>query len=77
MKIGDFIMKKIICLFLILLMMFSFCGCETKEEKAAREAQEYADHMNDVYEKAKQDYDDLKDELDEYNKSLDRLNGYY
>ncbi len=70
-------MKKLLIFLLIATTLFSFCGCETKEEKAARHAQENAEHLTDAYEQAMQNYDNLQNQLDEYNQTRDRLNGYY
>ncbi len=66
-------MRKLLVFLCIAMVLFSFCGCETKEKKEARKAQEYADQMNDAYEKAKQDYNDLKNSLNDYNKQYNRI----
>lgn len=69
-------MKKFISLIFVLLITVSFCGCETKEERKARQAKETAAFLEENYEKQVQEYNDLKDDLDDYHKKQDRLNDW-
>ena len=53
-------MKRTICVFIIsILCIFALCGCESKEEKEAKQAQEHAERVNDAYRDSLQKYNDI------------------
>lgn len=73
-------MKKVISLLLTLtLMAFSavcFTGCESRSERAAREAGERVEEAQKQAQKAREEYNDLKKRVDDYNNARDKLHSY-
>ncbi len=66
-------MKKTLSVFCVAIMLLFFAGCESAEEKVAREAREAADRAQEVYENAIDDYNDLTQMIDDYNDAIEKL----
>lgn len=64
-------MKKVIAVLMAAMMLFGsaslLCSCESKEERALREAEESLAHAEDVARQAEKNYNDLKKRLKNYN----------
>lgn len=67
-------MKKCIALFLVLSMAFSLTACKSKEEKELEEARNAAAAMAEAATQAQEDYDELIDDIAEYENAVDELN---
>ena len=69
-------MKRIIALLLVLcaLVMLSACG-ETDEQKAKR-LREETQRATEAYEKSLDNYNNLLDDLEDYQKSQDYLDSF-
>lgn len=66
--------SKVKCLVIgCMAVVFLLTGCETKEEREAREARELAEQARESYYQAKEDYDDLMRTLDGIEKQAERL----
>lgn len=65
--------KCIIIALLITIFAISICGCQTKEEKAAKEAKEHADYLNQQYIEALEEYNDLQNDFNKYKYYQERL----
>jgi hypothetical protein len=70
------IVKKFILLLLLTAMLFGFCACESQEEKNLRQAQEAAQHANDAYQAALENYNDLQNDIAEYEDALAALDQF-
>ena len=73
-------MKKAISLLLTLMLIaFStmcFTGCDSKDERALREAREELEDAQRDAQRAKDEYDDIKEQADDYLNARDRLHDY-
>ncbi len=66
-------MKRMMAMACALLLLLCLVGCESKEEKALRQAYEAADAAGRAADQAQRDYDDLKDRFDRLDDMYDRL----
>lgn len=69
-------MKNFMCLCLSLLLIFALCGCETEEEKEAKEAAKDAERLKEQYYNALEEYNDLKNDINTYYNNQNKL-GYW
>jgi len=56
--------------------MFSLTACKTEAEKEYEKAEEAQRQLERQYKKSVSDYNKLQYELNEYERLLDRVNGY-
>lgn len=68
-------MKRLMLLCLVLSMLFSLTACKSKEEKELEEARNAASAMAEAASQAQEDYDELMDDIAEYEDAVDELNG--
>ena len=73
--LGGVLVRKFLCLFLSISLFVALCGCETKEEKEAKEATKEAEMLNEYYHNALEEYNDLKDDMNKYYNNQNKL-GY-
>lgn len=66
-------MKKMIFLMLALVLCLGLCACESKEERAFRQAQEYARQTNEAYENAVKKADAFQRDMESYQSAINRL----
>lgn len=69
-------MKNFKCITIALLVTIfaiSICGCQTKEEKAAKEAERAAENANRRYAEAVENYNDVLDNYNKYKYYQERL----
>lgn len=70
------ILKRFIIFVFVIILLFSLCGCETKEERELRRSQEEVERLTVEYEKAKAESEKFKRDVDAYYDALDELNKY-
>lgn len=66
-------MKKLLVYLCLFLCVFAFSGCESEEEKAVRQAKDAARQANEVYQNQLNNYNELKNQIDEYNNLQEKL----
>lgn len=69
-------MKRIWIIVLTFLLALSIClsGCEDPDARKAREASEAHARAQQDAERARQEYEDLTRQIDEYNAAVERAN---
>lgn len=67
-------MKKIFIFAVATALVLSFCACESKEERALREAEEAAEHANEAYQRAVDNYNQTQRDIENYKRAVDRVN---
>lgn len=70
------IVKRFIIFVFVIIVLFSLCGCETKEERALKASQREVERLEVEYEKAKRESEKVKRDVDAYYDALDELNKY-
>lgn len=65
-------MRKIIGILFIITILFSFCCCESEEDRMQKN-REIANELSENYQEQKQEYDDLVSAMEDYNKSIEGL----
>lgn len=65
-------MRRIFGILCIITILFSFCSCESEEDRA-QQNREIANDLRENYQKQKQEYDDLVSAVEDYNKSIEGL----
>lgn len=69
-------MKKIVLLLLAALIIVSVSGCgKSKAERELERARETAYQLDQAYQSAKKEYDDLNRAIDRYNDAVAKVNG--
>ena len=71
-------MKKVICLFLLLLMFaVLLTGCKSAAEKELEEEREAANNLERQYQEQKEKYDSVQKDINDYRESVSRLDNAY
>ena len=70
-------MKKIIALALVFVMLFSLCSCGVKNpyEKELAEANRRSEQAKQAADDAKDAYDQLLKDIEDYEKALEKVQG--
>lgn len=69
-------MKRIVLLLLTVLFVFSVSGCgKSKAERELERARETAYQLDQAYQSAKKQYDDLNRSIEQYNDAVAKVNG--
>lgn len=69
-------MKRIVLLLLAALIIVSVSGCgKSKAERELERARETAYQLDQAYQSAKKEYDDLNRAIDRYNDAVAKVNG--
>lgn len=69
-------MKRIVLLLLAALIVVSVSGCgKSKAERELERARETAYQLDQAYQSAKKEYDDLNRAIDRYNDAVAKVNG--
>ena len=69
-------MKKILVLFLTLMMVFSLFGCgKSKTERELERARESVNQLEQAYQNAKKESDDLHRMIERYEDAVAKVNG--
>ena len=69
-------MKKIITIFFVLFYLFLLSACGETDEQNAKRLQENAQRANEAAQKAVDNYNDLVNDLNNYQKAQDYLDSF-
>ena len=69
-------MKRIVLLLLAVVFVFSFSSCgKSKAERGLERARETVYELDQAYQSAKKQYDDLNRSIEQYNDAVAKVNG--
>ncbi len=69
-------MKRIVAILLFMLIMLSLCACKSPEEKRAEALNEGVRQAQAAADKAEQDYDELQQNISDYESAVERVESF-
>ena len=68
-------MKRILSAILAAALCLSLAGCKSKAERDLENLEKAAEKFRKLAKNAKKEYDEIKNDFDDYNRALERIQG--